>query len=195
MRTIEKIKERKTFYKRHRDSFGNLIKEPYQKAVSRKVKLVVGWQRFGHYLIDSIIIAFIVYFGNHFLFEEIEITLFLGFELNGVGYNFLPNLVSMVFTVSYYVFNEKTLQRTIGKFVTNSIVINEYGENPSNKALVIRSFSRLVPFEIFSCLSERGWHDRWSKTYVVTIHESNLLKRLLSEQDGFYVSENQEFLD
>jgi len=39
-----------------------------------------------------------------------------------------------------------------------------------------------VPFEILSCLSDRGWHDRWSDTYVVPDEEYDKLKKLLDEQ-------------
>lgn len=57
------------------------------------------------------------------------------------------------------------------------------------------SFSRLVPFEPLSCLSDRGWHDVWSKTYVVTTEERDELKKLLLEQNGVFISDRLDLLD
>ena len=116
-------------------------------------------------------------------------------EVNRVTYNLIPTFDNIIVTVAYYFICERTMQRTLGKFATNSVVINEYGEAPELGSLVGRSFSRLVPFEALSCLSDRGWHDRWSKTYVVTTEERDILKRLLNEQQGYFVSDNPDLLD
>ncbi len=67
----------------------------------------------------------------------------------------------------YYFISEATTQRTIGKFFTGTIVVNQSGEKPTSKQIAIRSVSRLVPFEAFSFFGEMGWHDKWSETYVV----------------------------
>jgi hypothetical protein len=87
------------------------------------------------------------------------------------------------------------MKRTIGKFATDSVVINQYAETPDDGPLIGRSFSRLVPFEALSCLSDRGWHDTWSKTYVVTTEERDKLKKLLLEQDGVFISDRLDLLD
>jgi uncharacterized RDD family membrane protein YckC len=118
-----------------------------------------------------------------------------GFEANGYSYNFVPNIETIVVTVGYYFICEKTMQRTIGKFATKAVVINQYAEPADDGSLIGRSFSRLVPFEAFSCLSDRGWHDRWSKTYVVTTDERDKLKRLLNEQQGVFISDDPDLLD
>ena len=96
----------------------------------------------------------------------------------------------------YYFIFEKTLQQTIGKFITNSVVINQYAEPPSFTVVFIRTVTRFIPFEIFSCFSGRGWHDKLSNTYVVTKDEANKLKRLLEEKnEDLYISEDQHILD
>jgi hypothetical protein len=61
-------------------------------------------------------------------------------------------------------------------------VIDEYGNKPDFEKLIIRSLIRLVPFEIFSCwFSDRGWHDRWSDTFVVSDQEYEKLQILLAK--------------
>ena len=77
-----------------------------------------------------------------------------------------------------------------------AVVVDEYGNKPSNSQLIGRSFARIIPFEAFSCLGYRGWHDTLSKTYVVSRAELATLKRMMSEQDGeFFVDSREDILD
>lgn len=195
-KTIEDLTIEKTFYKRDRDAFGNRTKEPYQGTVKRKVKLVTGWTRFGHYIIDALIIGVIVFAIEFVLIQLFSTQLFSRNDRNGVFLmNLIPSIDNIIITVAYYFVCEKTMQRTIGKFATNTVVINQYAEQPSDGSLIGRSFARLVPFEALSCLSDRGWHDTWSKTYVVTTEERDALKKLLSEQDDSFISDREDLLD
>ena len=59
--------------------------------------------------------------------------------------------------------------KTVGKFITNTRVLTETRELPSLQTTMLRSVCRLIPFEAFSNLGEppRGWHDSFSKTYVI----------------------------
>ena len=193
--TINQITETKTFYRRERDAYGNRTVEDYQREIPRKVELVTGLSRLGHYIIDAVIIGIILAVINYFLIDDIYLSFSFGFEVNGVVYNFIPGIDKIIITVGYYFICEKTMQRTIGKFATNAVVINEYAEAPSSESLIGRSFSRLVPFEAFSCIADRGWHDKWSKTYVVTVNEREKLKRLLGQQQGVYISDREDILD
>ena len=195
-KTIEDLTIEKTFYKRDRDAFGNRTKEPYQGTVKRKVKLVTGWTRFGHYIIDALNIGVIVFAIEFVLIQLFNTQLFSRNDRNGVFLmSLIPSIDNIIITVAYYFVCEKTMQRTIGKFATNAVVINQYAEQPSDGSLIGRSFARLVPFEALSCLSDRGWHDTWSKTYVVTTEERDALKKLLSEQDGSFFSDREDLLD
>lgn len=192
--TIEDLTVRRTFYKRDRDALGNRTKEPYEKDVKRKIQLVTGWLRFGHYLIDSLIIG-VILIGFNFLMIELFHTSFAT-QLDGGGLylRFVPSIDNIIVTVVYYFLCEKTMQRTIGKFATGAVVIDKYAETPNDGSLIGRSFARLVPFEALSCLSDRGWHDTWSKTYVVTVEERDRLRELLKEQ-GVFVSTHDDLLD
>lgn len=69
--------------------------------------------------------------------------------------------------LAYYVFFEGIWGRTPGKFVCGTMVVNETGFKPSIGQVLGRSLCRFIPFEPFSCLGERGWHDSIPKTWVV----------------------------
>lgn len=186
--SIEELKEEKTFYKRERDALGNVSREPYQAKIKRKVNVVNGWQRFGHYMIDFVIL-YGMNFGLGFLIAVVNPTSEI---LTEPLYSYA---IGWTILVAYYFISENTMQRTIGKFATKSVVINEYAQKPSNEQLIGRSFARLVPFEAFSCLADRGWHDTWSKTYVVTEKERDELQRLLNKHEGNILSNSEDLLD
>lgn len=190
--TIDDIYVEKTFYHRHRDAFGNRVQEPYQKKVKREVQVVTGLLRFGHYLLDAVIIGVAASFAS-VVIPSTTILSFPHVELNGQV--IWPDLTLMFITVAYYFSCEAGMQTTIGKLATGTVVINQYAEKPKNASLLGRSFSRLVPFEAFSCLADRGWHDKWSNTYVVKKEEYQKLKRLLAEQQGVFISDSVDLLD
>ncbi len=59
--------------------------------------------------------------------------------------------------------------KTVGKFITKTRVLTKTRELPSLHTTMLRSFCRFIPFEAFSNLGKppRGWHDSFSKTYVI----------------------------
>lgn len=186
--TIEELTEEKTYLTRERNAYGDITREPYKVVLKRRVNLVSGLPRIGHYLID-LALLYCVYFFIVFVVD-----------LSNPNSNYLDSklfsyLLIWGLWVAYYFTCEKTMQRTIGKFATDSVVINKYAEQPSTRQLIGRSFARLVPFEALSCLSDRGWHDKWSKTYVVTVKERNELQRLIGRQKGNFLSNSEDLLD
>ncbi len=124
--------------------------------------------RFGNYIIDSIFIRLLIII--------IDGILIWNFNLIDIELYFI-NFVVFFF---YYFLFEGSYGRTLGKLITGTKVIDENGQIPSASAILIRTLSRLIPFEAFSFLGSKplGWHDRFSKTYVVK--KSFILKR--SEQ-------------
>ena len=89
------------------------------------------------------------------------------------GLQKIPDLLLGVLIIAvYYIFFEGLWARTPGKFVFGTIVVNEQGGKPSIGQVVGRTFCRLIPFEAFSCLGDRGWHDSIPKTVVVMARES-----------------------
>ena len=105
--------------------------------------------------------------------------------------NFIKNDIAQYTFVTcialfYYNFFEIFFARTVGKFITQTIVVDENGEKPNHETILVRTLCRLIPFEILSFLGmpARGWHDRISKTYVVN-------KDLLAQKKKqFYAAQN-----
>ena len=116
--------------------------------------------RFVHLIIDSFVIQVFIYLLN--LFPIIEIGL----------------LFSFIMYPLYYIFFEYYYQWTPGKLVSNSIVVDKNGDKPDIRTIILRTFIRLIPFEPFSCFGSDswGWHDAWSKTYVINKDNLNILQ-------------------
>lgn len=90
----------------------------------------------------------------------------LGFSATIVNY-----LIGIVYGVVFFTALEATTGRSIGKYVTQTKVIDADGNKPSFETILIRSLCRYIPFDGFSFLGESGsgWHDTLSKTRVVKI--------------------------
>ncbi len=132
-----------------------------------------NWKRFGNYLIDYIAI---------YIFSMVVgvVVVLLSGE---AGLQRLENItpieeIALGFIVysSYYLLLEFYTGKTIGKLFTGTRVVNEQGGKPTFNQIVGRSLSRLIPFEPLSFFgaSGRGWHDRFSKTYVIETRNSGL---------------------
>ena len=68
----------------------------------------------------------------------------------------------------YYLVSEFFFGRTLGKVITRTYVTTEFNEKPGFGAILIRTLCRYIPCEYLSFLwSPIGWHDKFSKTYVV----------------------------
>lgn len=97
-------------------------------------------------------------------------------------------ILSLIFIFSlpiYYILCEYFFQQTVGKFFTNSVVVNEYGEKPDFKTILVRTVIRFVPFEQFSFFNQnRGWHDRWTDTHVIKKSELKKIKELMKDPEN-----------
>ncbi len=88
-------------------------------------------------------------------------------------------LLAMILVFGYELIMESIWQRTVAKFITNTKVVDNFGNKPSFLRTLGRSAARLIPFEPFSLLVSkypRGWHDSLSGTLVVraSLSESEL---------------------
>ena len=89
------------------------------------------------------------------------------------GIEFLESLpdiaIGIPLYLSYFLLFEGLSGRTPAKFMTGTKVINEQGEPPSFSQILGRTLCRFIPFEGFSFFGTpcRGWHDRFSRTFVV----------------------------
>ncbi|MDP3680884.1 MAG: RDD family protein [Flavobacterium sp.] len=99
--------------------------------------------------------------------------------------SFFFGLVILFF---YYSITEMYFSRTFAKYFTKTLVVKNDGSKPNMKSIIIRTVSRLIPLEPFSFLmTEKGWHDTLSVTYVVKKHEFVGKKKLLDPSDEIVV--------
>ncbi|AWH84696.1 RDD family protein [Flavobacterium album] len=91
-------------------------------------------------------------------------------------------LIEWGLLVVYYLLMEMTTQRTIGKLITGTKVVMEDGSKPPAGTIALRTLCRLIPFDAFSFLGDRGWHDSITHTYVVDVKKYNAAKHL---EDSF----------
>ena len=154
----------------------------------REVKPIGGWARFGHYIVDTVILYLLILITVFVASVGYGVAAKSGFDEYEEVFNLLVSGSILLVYPVYYIFCESIWQRTPGKLLTKAYVIDEYGRKPEFGTILLRTVIRFVPFEYFSCLGEpsRGWHDQWSKTWVVHKTELEELKRLLAEQDEDY---------
>jgi hypothetical protein len=183
MKKITELRETRWRTVHLEDASGDRHVETEEYTAYRQVKTVSPGPRFMHYIIDVITFQVIIYLlkdsverftGKISQSPEIDLTTFL-----------YENSIVIILYIVLYTLCEYKLQRTPAKFFTKTVVIDEYGNKPALTKIMLRTFIRLVPFEPFSCYDagySYGWHDRWSKTWVVTEDEWAVLKRLQTEQ-------------
>ena len=74
----------------------------------------------------------------------------------------------ILFFAIYYIPFEYKYQKTLGKIITKTKVVNFEGEKPELGDIFSRTFCRLIPFDRFSFFFFRnGFHDAISKTKVI----------------------------
>jgi len=180
MQKITEIKEYYTVNRREKVD-GEVRFVPKTKMRYKEVPYVSGWARFGHFMLDR------VFFIIFTLLFYVTLGLILGLTNNAhliedlhledyeIFYNWL-----ILHPLFYFIF-ELSLQGSPAKALLGRVVVDEYGNKPTVKQFFIRSISRSVPFEPFSCFSETGWHDNWSGTFVIRkkdLAELRLLQKI-----------------
>ena len=141
-------------------------------------------KRFIHFVIDYIFVSFL-------LLPLLGALIGIVSALTGVDRSSMNKILSYRLLLGagtmilYYILFEYFLNKTIGKFLTRSIVVTETGAKPSFKSCLLRTLIRFVPFEPFSILSSgsKMWHDKWTKTVVTsstTFIKSNDIDAIIS---------------
>ena len=87
-------------------------------------------------------------------------------------------LFGVITSLGYFVPQEASSGKTLGKLITGTKAVNEDGSKLTFGKAVGRTLCRFIPFEVFSFLGgqdrPKGWHDRIPKTIVVsTRHPKN----------------------
>lgn len=124
--------------------------------------------RFLNYILD-LLFFFIVFMMIIFL---LGILIGLGFTDLGIWMDNLGdfgwNIIAIVISLTYYLVMEGLFARSIAKFITGTVVVDENGQKPDFATIFKRSLCRFIPFDALTFLGgSRGWHDSLSHTYVV----------------------------
>ncbi len=85
--------------------------------------------------------------------------------------HFILSILGVVWFFAYFIFFESIWQKTPAKWITKTKVVDMNGNKPSFLRILGRSLTRFIPFEPLSFLFSKypiGWHDSFSKTYVVS---------------------------
>lgn len=130
-------------------------------------------KRFGNYFIDTLIVVSVIKFAlffafgifYYYAFDEQLIDLL---PLEGsLKMRLLEYALSAFVILIYYTIIEKvTNGRSIGKYITKTIVAREDKLELTWKDTLLRSLSRIVPFDPLSAIGGYPWHDKWTKTLV-----------------------------
>ena len=156
--------------------------------------LATHQQRFNNFLLD-LVMRFFIMFGVFIVIVVIMMS--QGYteaeiiespeRLSKVGQYALGLVVDLI----YFNFFEIIFARTVGKFITKTVVVDEFGRKPTINAILMRSICRAIPFEFltFIGMPSRGWHDQFSNTYVV---QQELLDAKKRTYNSFNVNSNQE---
>ncbi len=131
-------------------------------------------QRFLNWLIDNLLMRFALSYLSAYVVGFVMAKLFPEYMLRIIYSKDRSDLLLIGFIIVifnylvYYTFCEKVFKGyTLGKLITGTRVIREDGQELTFKDAFLRTLSRLVPFEPFSALGFKPWHDSWTKTIVV----------------------------
>ena len=124
-------------------------------------------KRFTNWLVDTICISILWFILMPLiLMVMMKIGLFDHLkdgENMDLGFTFFP--VALL----YYLVFEGIFKTTIGKLITRTKIVRLDNENLGFIDILLRTFSRFIPFEQLSFLMDNsvGWHDKISETRIV----------------------------
>ncbi len=132
------------------------------------------WQRFFNFLIDNLLMRFGLSYvtgtavGVLLAYVAPGYVERLAYDPSRWDIYLLGYLVAIFNWLIYYTICEKAFKGyTLGKLITGTRAIRNDGGELTFKDALLRSLSRLVPFEAFSALGGYPWHDTWTKTMVI----------------------------
>lgn len=130
-------------------------------------------QRFFNWLIDNILLRLVLTYITGGMFGRILYSLAPEYTVRVFSEEgFESYLISFIFVVFhyllYYTICEAAFKgRTLGKAITGTRSLRMDGQELTLKDALLRSLSRMVPFEAFSGFADKPWHDSWTKTTVI----------------------------
>jgi len=145
------------------------MKNHYRTVERYKAEKIL---RFANGIIDSVftyILVVIVYLIVVFIYSVATGSDFTTNTDNVSNMNPLLDrlITSVLFAIFMFIIEFATKGRSLGKFITGTMVVHENGGLPTSNDFLKRNFSRIVPFDALSFFGTNGWHDSWSDTRVV----------------------------
>jgi uncharacterized RDD family membrane protein YckC len=125
------------------------------------LEIPIWWKRLIGYIIDYIIILIIYSLTINLISQAYEVRLFNTIALAAPFY---------IFYIFYYFIQEYIFNTSIGKLIFKLRVVSAVkGDKPTFTQIIIRTFTRLIPIDIFFFFTKRpiGLHDIVSKTVVL----------------------------
>lgn len=151
-------------------------------------------QRFLNYILDLVIVYAII-FGLSFVTAIIATFLEAEGFLEWLGnLNKLEEyLVYFLIMIPYFTLMESIFSKSVGKFITKTIVVLEDGSKPESSVILRRTLCRIIPFDGLSFLGSpsRGWHDSITETYVVKKDDFERKKELFYAFDEIGVNQDE----
>jgi uncharacterized RDD family membrane protein YckC len=133
-------------------------------------------QRFLNWLIDNLLMRFGLSYLTGTAVGYLINNFFPAYAMHIVSEKNPWDLILLGYAIGifnyliYYTICEKAFRGyTLGKLFTGTRAIRDNGEELTFKDALLRSLSRLVPFEVLSGFGDRPWHDSWTKTQVIKV--------------------------
>jgi uncharacterized RDD family membrane protein YckC len=142
-----------------------------QEVSASELQVATQGKRFLNMIIDGITIQLLSFVAGYMLgYAYVALTGPIRTSESEAQLQLMGFVLGLMVSLGYFVLMEWLFQRTVAKFITNTVVVREDGMKPTFSQILGRSLTRFVPLEAFTFLGSRnpvGWHDRWSGTRVV----------------------------
>jgi len=140
------------------------LTQEFEKETEIKNSQVDQVPRLVHLVVDT----FVHYFITILLFI-LAIQFFPSYADDHDFIRFMAIFLFFVAFFGYYILMEFLFQKTVGKFLTKTKVVDKDGEKPAFSYIFIRTVLRLIPFDNVTFLmgTGGGFHDVYSKTMVI----------------------------
>ena len=130
----------------------NVEIESSEDNISQNIEIASIFQRMVNYIIDYGIICVLLR------------ILFSGPVSNNTISPVFAILIFLPISFLYFIILEYKYGKTLGKIISKTIVLTDSGEKPTLKMILIRTISRLIPFNgLITFFSGISIHDRVSK--------------------------------
>ena len=121
-------------------------------------------RRFWEYVIDYLALMLLM---TVFIFLVVILATLLGIDTESWNDDLFSLAICIPTMFLYYYLPECRWGKTLGKKVLGMRVVDIDGNKPLRSQIALRTLYRFVPCEAIS----GNWHDKWSKTYVISEKE------------------------